>query len=169
MENQIEEVWKDINNYTNYQVSNRGRVRNRSRGNKLIMGVPDNDYCVVTLCKNNTRKKVLVHRLVAQEFIPNPNNKPCVNHKDGNKQNNVVENLEWTSHRENTLHAIKIGLIVFKQGMKNANTKITEEDIRNIRIKREEGWEVREIAKSHNLSDNHVRSILKGRIHSEIK
>ena len=67
-------------------------------------------YLVAHLSKDNKAKNILVHRLVAESFIPNPNKYPCVNHIDGNKQNNNINNLEWCTHSENDLHAYKIGL-----------------------------------------------------------
>lgn len=66
---------------------------------------------MIKLCKNNKTKHFSVHRLIAQTFIPNPENKPQVNHKDGNKLNNCVENLEWVTGKENIKHAIQNSLI----------------------------------------------------------
>lgn len=70
-----------------------------------------------------------VHRLVAEAFIPNPGRKPEVNHKDGNKANNRIENLEWCTNKENISHAIDYGLIVGKRGIDNCNAKLTMEQV----------------------------------------
>ena len=81
---------------------------------------------------NGTATKHLTHRLVAEAYIPNPNNLPCVNHKDGNKLNNDVSNLEWCSYQENMYHASKTGLL-HTIGSKNPASKLTEEDVKYIR------------------------------------
>jgi hypothetical protein len=112
----MKEIWRDIPNYEGlYQVSNLGRVKvldrdvnsgiknniNVKRKGKILKQYVKNGYLQVTLTVNNKRKYINVHRLVAQAFIPNPNNLPQVNHKDENKQNNYVENLEWCSAKYN--------------------------------------------------------------------
>ena len=107
------EIWKDIPGYEGlYQVSNYGRVKSLSRkridreqilGEKIIsQRKKKNGYLITTLFKNYKEKKCYVHRLVAQVFIPNPNNLPQVNHKDENKENNNVSNLEWCSQKYNS-------------------------------------------------------------------
>lgn len=118
----MEEQWKDIEGYEGYyQVSNLGRVKSLDRyiDNKgrrqFIRGVnlkPGKDrggYSYVILQKNS-KKTILLHKLVAQAFLTNPYNKPQINHIDGNKQNNCVDNLEYCTPSENVRHAIKIGL-----------------------------------------------------------
>ena len=98
------EIWRDIEGYEGlYQVSNLGRVRslNYKRTGKvqnMKLGTYPNGYKMVDLKKNNKRKAHLVHRLVAKAFIPNPNQLCEVNHKDEDKANNTVDNLEWCSH-----------------------------------------------------------------------
>lgn len=102
----LEEVWKDIEGYEGlYQVSSWGRVRSVFRYYKILRGLKTtNGYLRVALCKNGKTKFHSVHRVVAQAFIPNPQNKPQVNHIDENKDNNHVENLEWCTAKENTNH-----------------------------------------------------------------
>lgn len=111
------EIWKDITGYENlYQVSNLGNVRVLDRyvnsgikynskvkrkGRLLRQHIKNNGYLQVTLTLNNKRKYYNVHRLVAQAFILNSNNLEQVNHKDENKQNNNVNNLEWISPKDN--------------------------------------------------------------------
>ena len=92
------EIWKDIEGYEGlYQVSNKGRVKSLYKGSERILKPHDNGrgYLRVHLTKENTSKNIRVHRLVALAFIPNPNNLPEINHRDENKKNNCVENLEW--------------------------------------------------------------------------
>lgn len=99
-----EEIWCPIKGYEGlYEVSDKGRVRSLKFGKERILN-PHNNSCgyhQVILCKNVEYKAYLVHRLVAQTFIPNPDNLPQVNHKDEDKENNKVENLEWCSKKYN--------------------------------------------------------------------
>ena len=86
-----------------------GRIDNR-KGRILKPSVDRYGYEKVVLTKNGTRKTYMVHRLVATAFLENPYDKPTVNHKDGNKRNNNIENLEWATHKEQKDHSISIGL-----------------------------------------------------------
>jgi hypothetical protein len=120
------EVYKDVKGYEDYyQVSDMGNVRskdryvNNSRCNtqRLIKGkvLAKINYmgydCVCFLVRGVIKQKTAkVHRMVAQAFIENVDNKPCVNHKDGNKLNNDVDNLEWVTYSENAIHAVENGL-----------------------------------------------------------
>lgn len=103
------EIWKTINNFSNYKISNYGRVKRKKHKNscgyllqeKLINGHTTHGYKYVNLTKNGETSGLRVHRLVAEAFIPNPNNLPQVNHKDENKLNNKAENLEWCNAKYN--------------------------------------------------------------------
>ena len=122
----MKEIWKNIKNYEGlYQVSNFGNVRSLDRsvncgiknnnivikkGKLLKQNLNIHNYLQVHLSKNNKSKMVTVHRLVAETFIPNIENKSQINHIDGNKQNNRVDNLEWCTAKENILHSWKTGL-----------------------------------------------------------
>lgn len=94
---------KQIEGYSDYFISDKGEVFSTKYGplKKLKPRDFGSGYVGVTLCNKGHYKQIKVHRLVAQTFIPNPDNKPCVNHKDGNKQNNCIDNLEWSTHKEN--------------------------------------------------------------------
>lgn len=103
----MKEIWKDVKGFEGlYQVSNIGNVRRK----KHLLFKTLRNYYGVKLCKNNIKCFKYIHRLVAEAFIPNPDNKPQVNHIDGNKLNNNVNNLEWVTISENGKHAYKIGL-----------------------------------------------------------
>lgn len=95
---------KQIKEYNNYFIYDNGEVFN-SNTNKLLQGsISENGYKYYRLSKNNSKKMFYAHRLVAEYFIPNPSNLPIVNHKDGNKLNNEVSNLEWTTYSKNIEH-----------------------------------------------------------------
>ena len=102
----MKEDWKDIKDYESlYQVSNLGRVKslrnNKSKKEKILKPGNNRGYLYVPLYKEGKRKIYAIHRLVSEAFIENPNNFPCVNHKDENPSNNCVENLEWCSREYN--------------------------------------------------------------------
>ena len=100
-----EEIWCPIKGYEGiYEVSDQGRVRSLKFGKERILkqGRNPEGYLLVCLCKNGEHKAYKVHRLVAQTFIPNPDNLPQVNHKDENKENNSVHNLEWCTNKYNS-------------------------------------------------------------------
>ena len=104
MSNTELEIWKTIENYPDYMVSNLGRIKSFKYGReKILKQAKDKDnYFSVNLSKEGKQKTYLVHRLVALHFIPNPNNLPCVNHRDENKQNNCTSNLEYCTVEYNT-------------------------------------------------------------------
>lgn len=117
------EEWRDIAGYKGlYQVSNFGNVRGIKRGGVLSPHTLQDGYCQVMLCKDGKVRGKLNHRLVAEAFIPNSDNKPQVNHIDGDKTNNKVDNLEWVTQSENQLHAIKTGLQTIKRGSECYNS-----------------------------------------------
>lgn len=96
------EIWKDIIDYPNYQVSNLGNVKSIKTNKVLKPFSPVGEYLKVSLSKNGKDKQFFIHRLVATAFIPNPNNLPEVNHiKEFEKTNNKVENLEWCTQKNN--------------------------------------------------------------------
>lgn len=114
------EIWKDIKGYEGYyQISNLGNVKSlRDFKNKKIIcrekilknHINKNGYVYIGLCKDKNHKTHRVHRLVAQTFIDNPDNLPQVNHIDGDKSNNCVDNLEWCTRSQNQIHAYKHNL-----------------------------------------------------------
>ena len=117
------EIWRDIEGYEGrYKISNTGKVksiqRQVSNGTGLAtlptrilkQGINYKGYPIIYLSKNSKSRTLPIHRLVAKAFIPNPKNKPQVNHIDGNKVNNNASNLEWVTNSENQVHAYEMGL-----------------------------------------------------------
>lgn len=118
------EIWKDIPGYEGYyQVSNLGNFKSLDRiinykhglkrlypGKSLLLEPTKDNYRRIVLMKNHIKVRYMAHRLVALSFISNPNNLPIINHKDGCKWNNNVDNLEWCTYSENSQHATKTGL-----------------------------------------------------------
>lgn len=155
--------WKDIEGFEGlYTISNTGLIKSylfkvpRPLKPSLARG-----YKKVTLSLNGKLFYETVHRLVAQAFIQNPENKPCVNHKDGNKLNNHVNNLEWCTHQENHIHAFKIGLRVSAKGEDVNGVKLTENDVLDIRAIYPLGWfSQKEIAKGYGVDQGLISKIV---------
>lgn len=133
------EIWKDVPGIEgHYQASNKGVIRIINAGRKPdIVKQYFNTYGYKTILvrKNSKWHTKLVHRLVGAAFIPNLENKPQINHKNGIKSDNILENLEWVTVKENAIHAFKTGLrnSDHVRGIKNYNNKLTENNILTIR------------------------------------
>lgn len=103
--------WVKVSRNNNYSINRNGEVRNDVTGRiKKAYSNPANGYLTVDLYSNNKSQKVTVHRLLAEAFIPNPENKPCIDHKDGNRQNNSLSNLRWATYSENNSRFNTIGV-----------------------------------------------------------
>jgi hypothetical protein len=124
--------WETIKGFENYEVETSGLVRNKLTNRGLSFSRLKNGYLSIKLYKDGKQFNVLLHRIVAIAFIPNPDNKKTVNHKDSNRSNNSIENLEWLSQSENVIHGYTNGLHSTK-GVKNGNSKLTPEKVLAIR------------------------------------
>lgn len=164
--------WRKVKKYEGYfRISENGLVRGEQRSIMRLSGrllnlkarlkksrIDGKGYAVVSLGKNNKMVSYLVHRLVAEAFIPNPNNKPEVNHKDGNKLNNHVSNLEWVTKKENETHALINGLKPYGERVHTA--KIEEWDVLVIRKRIRNGETQSVVAKDYGLSQPTVSEIV---------
>lgn len=131
---------KEIEIAPNYAIDVDGKIYNKKTGKALAQRLNRDGYSVVELWKENKKTVYAVHRFVAKAFIPNPENLPCVNHKDGNKANNKVENLEWVTYSQNTIHAFELGLMKAKQGEDVHNSVLTEDQVHKICQLMEKGY-----------------------------
>lgn len=167
-----DEIWKDINGYEGkYQISNLGRVKALARfdygaKNKSLRqykerilkpGLTDNGYNLVVLIKDTIKTSYHVHRLVGITFIDNPENKKCINHKDGIKTNCAVSNLEWCTHSENNTHAYKNGLK--KSHPETIHTaRLTWDDVNKIREIKSPNLKL--LAMQYKVTISHLRNII---------
>jgi hypothetical protein len=174
----MEEIWKDVVGYEGlYQVSNLGRIKSLQKirlmpisNHKIIfaekiisfyLGKNKDFYPSFRICNHGKIKTVNVHRLVAEAFIPNPENKKEVNHKNGIKTDNRLENLEWCNHSENQLHALKIGLSLCI-GETHYKTILSEEQVKKIKYGHK-NIKAREISKIYGIHFSTVSAIRRGK------
>lgn len=163
------EVWKEIEGYEgHYQVSTLGNVASIKTGRPVMMKLQNHSggYKQVKLCKPNKIKIERVHRLVASAFISNFENKPQVNHINGDKTDNRVGNLEWNTPIENTRHAFKNGLVNV-YGENHRASKISNKQAEFI-LNNYKTYSLSYLAKKFNVSDACIRDIIKGRRHIKL-
>lgn len=180
------EIWKDIKDYEGiYQVSNLGRVKSIERKEinklgiermlkeKILKCLKVLGYFHISLSKDSIVKQFKIHRLVAQVFIPNPENKPQVNHKNGIRHDNRVENLEWVTASENMKHAVKYNLLKphdKMKGSKNGRAKLTENEVYVIKgLLKYTSLKQRQIAEIFNIQKCTVSDIKRNKIWKHIK
>lgn len=166
-------TWAPISGYEGiYEVSDDGEVRSLDRsytgkdgrsvpykGRLINPGIGANGYKVVSLWKNGKGKTTYVHRLVAETFIPNPERKKTVNHKDGNRTNNNVSNLEWATYAENNLHEYRA------LGKKGYGRKLTDRQVVYIRSSKESP---RILAAMFGVSDSVICNVRNRKIYREV-
>ena len=159
---------KEIHITKNYLVDEQGEIYNAKTLKKKAQFVNRDGYKVIDIYVNNKATRYTMHRIVAIAFIPNPENKPCVNHIDGNKQNNKVSNLEWVTYSENAKHAVAMGLVRSRKGEENNMAKITDEQARMVCEMLRDGLRNRDIYDRTGISKHIVKQIRSGKIWKHI-
>lgn len=178
LKNNIMEEWKDIIGYEGiYKISNTGKIKSLSRefvrsNNRnfitkekiLINGLNSRGYVSITLYnKDKVKKKLLVHRLVAEAFIENKENNPVINHINGIKTNNNASNLEWCTQGYNLNHALKNKLRINLKGENHCLAKLNNEDVLNIVKLINTGMTNQLISELYNVKFSTISSIKMGR------
>jgi hypothetical protein len=178
----MKEIWKDIKNYEGlYQVSNLGRVRsldrvvkhgNRFRNDKgkiLSVSVTPEGYPQITLCRDNKKHHVKIHRIVALTFMDKIDETYVVNHKDGNKKNNCLDNLEWVSYSRNVKHALENELSL-QRGQTHDSAKLRDIDIPTIKkLRNEYNLNLKTIALIYGVHRVTIGDIINGRTWAHIQ
>ena len=182
LENYEDEIWKSLKDFEEeFQCSNYGRIKRnarswrRGRQGCQIKSIPEGivkqrilkqGYVKVNLCKKGIKKSYSVQRLVALTFIPNKKKEANnVNHKDGNKINNMVSNLEWVTPSENTLHSLYVLDNIKKHRARYNN--FSKEEIQDIKNKKEQGILQKEIAKIYGVSLSVINLIITNRTYQD--
>lgn len=162
-----QEIWKDVVGYEElYQVSNLGRVKSFRRSpNGVILKkrVGGNLYDRAYLGCKDKSGDFNVHRLVAEAFIPNPENKPYINHINGIRDDNRVENLEWCTASENHLHKFRSLGYIGVCGEKHGNSLLRDKDVIQILYFHKLGYKNKEIASIFNVDNSTISDILRGK------
>lgn len=162
-------IWRTVvyngETYNQFEVSNDGQLRNIKTGTIYKQSLGGNGYRQVCVSLGSRRKKKVfkIHKAVAETFIPNPENKPEVNHKNGDKNKNDVSNLEWATSSENIQHAYQNGLILPKYGTDNHVAKLTKCDVIYIRehyIPRDKEYGARALARKFGIDHTCILDIL---------
>jgi hypothetical protein len=168
------EVWKTIECYENYEISSYGNVRNK-KTKRILKNQKDKDnYSILNLYLNKKGKTFRVHRLVAIAFLEKNENKIEVNHINGIKRDNRLENLEWCTRSENERHSLKNGFKIPLKGIDCKVSKLTEEIVIEILTKKRNSnglkyWGAKDLVLKYNIKPSCISAIVKGRTWKHIK
>ena len=168
----IGEIFKDIEGYEGaHQISNFGRVKSFKRNEvKILKPYLTNIYLAVDLLDRCVRKFSSIHILVAKAFIPNPENKPTVNHENGNKFDNCISNLSWATYKENNEHAYDSGLK--RTGENNVQARLTNEEVaycRKVHVKGDKDFGRNALARKFGVTPQSMAFILSGKTYKNVE
>ena len=167
-----EALWKTLvyngEMFERFEVSTNGKIRNAKTAivYKTCINHEGYEQVCVSLGSRSKKKIFKVHKAIAETFVSNPDNKPAVNHKDGNKTNNHANNLEWTTCSENMRHAYDNGLAKAKQGADNPLAKLTNEDVAYIRkhyVPYDSIYGARALGRKFHVNKNTIRDVASGK------
>lgn len=159
------ENWKPLFYHGEYfgdthEISDSGILRNIKNKKVLRQNINKQGYLITVISRGRKRKiAIRIHRAVAENFLDLIDGKNIINHIDGNKTNNRVENLEWCTCKENSRHAVDTGLLVNKKGTEVYNSSLSNDDVRKIRILIKNGEKQADIAKKYNVSHDVIYHI----------
>lgn len=167
----MEKRWSIIKDFPNYKISSDSEVINLTTGNRVATPMHQHGYRCVRLWNNGKTRLLKIYRLKAIAFIPNPDNKKEVNHLDGDRLNEDLSNLEWSTPSENMKHAVRTGLarMQFKSGLDHVQCKLTRDQIYEIRrLRNVENKKLREICILFGISDHQVSMIANYKSHKNV-
>jgi hypothetical protein len=161
------EEWLPIEGFMDYSVSSNGKIKSykiKSKGKHLKPRINQGGYYYVNLCKDGKYHSIQVHSLVAKAFVSGYQPGLMVNHKDGNKLNNLCSNFEWVTNSENMKHAVTLGLLRVRYGTECNLSKLSADNVQEIRKLRKEGWTQKKIGDRFKTSRSNVSQILSGKL-----
>lgn len=172
---QVKEIWKDVIGYEGiYTIDISGTITsnkiNRKKGFVFKGGKNASGYITVGLRKDGIHKTCLMHRLLAQHFIPNPESKPYINHINGIRHDNRLENLEWCTQKENVHHYINMGLkkVLSLQGHLHPNSRLSFEQILEIRKKYSDGIKTGKLMAEYGEDNKTIWNIVNYRTYKNV-
>ena len=173
LEDLPDEIWRDVEGSGGmYKISTYSRVKSFKWGYaKILKPCLRGTYLAVNLFFGGKRNSLNIHVLAARTFIPNPEDKPEVNHRDGNKFNCHISNLEWTTSAENTQHAFKMGLVTRAQGAENSRAKLTESQVREILricIPGDRTFGIAALSRKFGTSESIIRRVVQGKTYKNV-
>lgn len=156
--------------FNDYYATEDGKIYSGKSNKYLSTRKSKRGYLLVNLSIDGKCKTFSVHSLIAKAYIPNPDNLPEINHKDGNKENNTVSNLEWCTSSQNSVHALREGLMVPAKGLATKNGRFTDEDIITIRnLYKSKQYSQYRIAEMYNVTRSTIQQIIEKKTYKHVE